>query len=361
MNDIIIYMLKKFYILLSQIVNCHTPFNLLENNLTLKSIYLEKEKNYYNLLINHLLPFSINKSMNIDISPTFYSENLPFVFFKKNEGKKLVSIYNQTIYNLYYIKILNSEIDLLNKKISDLKNILDITSYEVLQEIKNTETIIIKKENEKFTYEKNIEENYHILENEFNCKNISKISKNPSFIVPFLSFNEKKINNYILKSYWYKKDFYELNNSFNNYISVGNLQFSYIKNKDKKYNFYVSYTMNLKNILKQTQRNKQYEFLQNILVENKIIKNKSHILHILKRQTKFLGIYKNNIENYINNYKEDKSRENLIYIYKKKLELLKIKKLQLKNLYNKVDTIFSIYLELLPLDVLKKIYEIPFC
>lgn len=333
-------------------------FNFLENNLVLKSQKLENKKNYYQIIINNLLPIQIETTLPIDLSlkifPTFYNKKLPFVFLNVKEGKKLVSIYNEIIYNSYYIKILKEEINFLKEKISDLKDLVNTTSYEILQEIQNTEIRILKKEKEKDFYRNSINKNYETLKNNFNYENNNE---NLCFIVPLLSFQEKKISKYILKSYFYKINLYNLKNDFNNYWCLGNFQFYY---NNKKKNFAIHYNVNLKKYLNDLHKFKKYEFLQNILLTNKIIHNKVNILKTLKIQEELLKVRRKNIENYINIYQEYKNIDFIINIYKKKKELIKIKKSQLKNLYERVNNIFLIYLELIPLDFCKKIYEIPF-
>lgn len=354
---------KRFYIIFIfnySLESLHKKsFNFLEKNLILKSQKLENEKNYYQLIINNLLPIYIETTLPINLSikifPTFYNKNLPFVFFHVKEGKKFVSIYNERVYNFYYIKILEEEINFLKEKVSDLKNLVNITSYEILQEIQNTEMIILKKENEQKFYKNNIKKNYETLKNNFNYENNNE---NLYFIVPLLSFQEKKINKYILKSYFYKKNLYDLKNDFNNYWCLGNFQFYYNNNKEK--NFAIHYNINLKKYLNDLHKFKRYEFLQNVLLTNKIIHNKVNILKTLKIQEELLKIRRKNIENYSNIYQEYKNINSIISIYKKKKELIKIKKSQLENLYERVNNIFLIYLELLPLDFCKKIYEIPF-
>lgn len=334
-------------------------FDLTKYNLILKANSLDKKRNYYNIFISHLFPFRIDlrnlKFYKINIFPYFNNYDLPFIFLNKDYGKKLVFLYNEIVYNFYNIKILNEEIDFLNEKILVLQKIISIYSSEVLYEIQNTKSLILKRKSEIINCKKKIEENKKNLKLEFNYENLPT-EENLYFIVPILNINEKKINNYIFKSYFYKKSLYELQNSFNNYWIIGNFQISYKKN----HNISINYATNLKSNLNKSNLVKYNKFIEDILLSKKFVKNKINILKILKIEKRFLEINKKNLENYIEKYEENRNLDYIINLYKKKRELINIKKLQLQNLYKKVNNIFLIYLELIPLNKCKKIYEIPF-
>ena len=337
-----------------------TSFNLLNNNLPFKRKELENNKNYYNILIENLLPFQIYlDSFNIIASPNFNNQELPFLYVEKKDGKKIPDIYNETIYYLNYLHLLEEEINLLKDKMEKLEKIVNIGSYEFLKEIKNTSINILKREKEILEFKNKISKNYGILKSKFNYE---MNPENINFMVPILAFDEKKINKYIWSSYFYKKSLYELKLSFNDYWCIGNFQIIYGKaEEDSKENtLRVKYNVNLKTYLEDIKITKEKEFLKEILLTNKTITNKVNILKILKIQKEFLEMEKQNIEIYINNYEKNIDMDNILKIYKKKIELIGIRKKKLRNLHDKVQNLFHIYIELIPLNACKKVYEIPF-
>jgi hypothetical protein len=316
-----------------RINNVMQNFNFLQFNnnipkwLGFKSIFSFSSKNYYRQIVVHI---------------------------KKKQGINIIQTYNRIILLEKIYLLQQEEINLYNEQLQE------ITAYNTLQDVDNyIQKLNIKIHKIKLEKDMNYKERKkYIQQLKFLC-NLSYIHKN--FIVPFYSFEKKNILLYIASSFFYKKNSYALQDLlgkkksfffFNQSIETKNKNFTNLSNQ---------ISLNAKNTIDVNLEIKllRYKIKNTIYKKNIRINNFYKSLVLLKEQKQQQQNLLSLLQNRLNLLIKVKNLQHIIEIHHKQSKILEIKTKILQQQYMSVIFIWSIFLELSPLDSCQYIYEIP--